>query len=435
MTHSRIHKTKKQFTNGMNGGKFIDKGGFGCVVTPALPCNQTKNKYINNISKHSTSILENSVSKIIRNPDDNTVINEIKISTILRNLDPKHKYFITFDNHCVITEIPPNRTDVINVKYKDDKQLEFSIDTTSTDSMSDILKKTKNLKTPKHHNHNATSKTKTHKYKKNKKYDKLCDIDMNMNPINMIMPFAGISLSAVMKTERNGKTIQSKMHQIFIDNLRVYFKHLLNGLVQMHDNRIVNKDIKQKNIMLNFIQDTMIIRYIDFGLSEYLTSSICSSYANIHLKGTFRYIAPEIFISYIIAKYHEHTQSYKLTKIGIYISSNVKKSLILIGERSMLDELDENIDILYKRIESQYRHKSLLGAYFGSSVNKFNGYLQKADVYALGLSIYDTLSVHSDINVKKNTDLYNLLRKMMHILPSERYNALQCLAHPYFTKG
>ena len=34
-----------------------------------------------------------------------------------------------------------------------------------------------------------------------------------------------------------------------------------------------------------------------------------------------------------------------------------------------------------------YKSNKLLPAYFGTDKNKFNGYLQKADIYALGITI------------------------------------------------
>ena len=54
-------------------------------------------------------------------------------------------------------------------------------------------------------------------------------------------------------------------------------------------------------------------------------------------------------------------------------------------------------------------------------------------MYALGLSIYETLYKHSQINVKKNKVLHDLLIHMIDINPDKRYNIVQCVSHPYFT--
>ena len=91
------------------------------------------------------------------------------------------------------------------------------------------------------------------------------------------------------------------------------------------------------------------------------------------------------------------------------------------------------IDTLYDKIKSLYEKDKILFAYFGSDTNKYNGFLQKADVYALGLSIYETLYRYSEINVKSNEKLYDLLLHMIDMNPDKRYNIVQCLGHPYFT--
>ena len=100
----------------------------------------------------------------------------------------------------------------------------------------------------------------------------------------------------------------------------------------------------------------------------------------------------------------------------------------------MISKMNSNIDILYKKNKYLYNNNKLLESYFGSETNKYNGYLQKADVYALGLSIYETLYKYSKINVKKNALLYDLLIHMIDINPDKRYNIVQCISHPYFTK-
>jgi len=68
------YKTKqntKYKSKTLRGGKFLDKGGFGCVVRPALECNI--------ISKNLN--LNNYVSKIINQPDKD-IDDEIYISKI-----------------------------------------------------------------------------------------------------------------------------------------------------------------------------------------------------------------------------------------------------------------------------------------------------------------------------------------------------------------
>jgi serine/threonine protein kinase len=408
---------KFQFTPKLRGGKFIDKGGFGCVITPALPCTS------------SDKNLDKSVSKIIKH-QSNSLNKELKISNMLKKLDPLHKFYITIDKYCFINEIPEYRTDLTNVKYKDE----------------DLSK------------YNINSNNLIDKYGKKKKIDKhFCDIELDLKPVNLIMPYAGISLSSIMKTKRKGekdskygkdKSIKSEMHRMFVENLKVYFKHLVIGLLKMHNNRIVNKDIKQRNIMLDLQNDKtkqnvkndndndtiMTIRYIDFGLSEFLSDEFCKDITNIGLKGTPFYLSPELFICAFIIKYKDRPESYKIKVIKKYITDNVIKALDIINEKEIISKMNSTIESLYKKIKFLYEKDKLLETYFGSEKNKYNGYIQKADVYALGLSIYETLYKYSEINVKQNEKLYDLLLHMIDMNPDKRYNIVQCLSHPYFTR-
>ena len=415
-----------QYTPKLKGGRYVDKGSFGCIVTPALACSR------------SDTNLNSAVSKIIHDTDNDSISNELEISNILRKLDPEQKFYITIDKYCYIHKIPEERTDLISVRFKNDNLTEYnSVDKTGKD---------KNV----------------------------CDIDLDMNPINLIMPYAGISLKNIMKTDmkKEHKSIRATMHKIFINNFRTYFKHLLIGLLKMHNNRIVNRDIKEHNIMLYWkrdhrdhkehreyrdnkdtkdtkdnkspsksntksysnANDIMVVRYIDFGLSSFLTSSICKNPDNIYMKGTYYYISPDLLICNMIKKYNHKSEEYKLEHIMTYVNKYMRKVLLRIGEKNMLNNLTKDIKDIYDKIIYKFKNEHHLESYFGSDTNKLNGYLQKGDVYALGITLYECLSFYSNINVKKTHDLYDLFLKMIEFDPYKRYNVAQCLSHPYFTK-
>ena len=88
---------------------------------------------------------------------------------------------------------------------------------------------------------------------------------------------------------------------------------------------------------------------------------------------------------------------------------------------------------MYNDILKHFQNKTILDAYFGTNTKTLDGYLQKADVYALGCSMYEFLTLDSTIiDVKKNVKLHHLLKKMIHPDPKKRYNSLECLKHPYF---
>ena len=134
-------------------------------------------------------------------------------------------------------------------------------------------------------------------------------------------------------------------------------------------------------------------------------------------------------------KYKDRSENYQKSKIMHYIK-NVEKALDSIGEKQIIAKLTSTVDTLYNKIKYLYDKDRLLFAYFGSDKYKFNGYLQKADVYSLGISIYETLYKYSNINIKKiyeHKDLYDLLSHMIEMDPDKRYNIVQCLSHSYFT--
>lgn len=399
------NKTKKQ-----RGGKFIDKGGFGCVVKPALQCHS--------LSKKNSKInFNNYVSKIINHPDED-IAEEIFISKILLQIDPEINYFITIKDYCYITELPEERTDIVNVNYINEQKTKYNIP----------IKK--NLD------------------------NKYCHMNLNDKPINLILPFGGISLSKIIKINRKDtNNMKSIMHQLFVTNIKAYFKHLLVGLEKMHRNKLVNRDIKQKNIILyldpNFltklrtidlkekqtdILKIMNVRYIDFGLSTYIKSSLSNDINNIQLNGTYRYLSPDIFICFLLYKYTDRNMNYKQKHIYDKIK-NVKEALSRIEEKNMLSNLQENINALTKKIQYLMDTNKLLDKYFGTNtIQLYNGYLQKADVYALGITIFDTLQLHkhSNVDVRENKLLYDLLLKMIAIDPDKRYNVVECIHHPYF---
>jgi len=401
-------KTQKKLLK-LKGGKFIDKGAFGCVVKPALPC-YNLNKDIKNINNY--------VSKIVSNSNIENISHEIEISNILNKIDPDNKYFITIIDYCNITTLPKNRTDVINVVYKNNKQTKY----------------------------NTLFKPNLDK--------KHCHMNLDETTYNLMLPFGGISLSKIMKVDKQKtNNIKSIMHKLFIINIKSIFKHLLIGLAYMHKHKIVNKDIKQKNIMLYLepnnisklknvdiskkipeILDIMNVRYIDFGLSKYILPSDINN-KSIDLSGTYRYLSPERYISYILIKYNNKSIDYVKNEIQNK-SKYIKDALQRINENDILNNLEENISKLYKKINFLHKNNTLIDKFYGLNTNQnYNSYLQKSDIYSLGITLFDTLQYkdYSNVDVRVNTLLYDLLLKMIDMDPDKRYNVIECINHSYFT--
>ena len=223
-TISRQTLKNKSNSSVQTGGKFIGKGGFGCVVSPALKCSK-KDKY--------TDMM---VSKVIPTHDIH-YSNELKISQVLKKIDPGKKYYLTFEKYCYINNIPDDRRDFVNVHYLNDELTKWEV-------VEGQSEKDKNA----------------------------CRIELDMKPINLIMDYGGYSLTDISVVSTKLQGTKAKMHQLFIDNLAANIKHLVLGIVKMHFNRIVNRDIKLRNIMMSFNKETkqFQLRYIDFGLSNLL---------------------------------------------------------------------------------------------------------------------------------------------------------------------
>ena len=134
----------------------------------------------------------------------------------------------------------------------------------------------------------------------------------------------------------------------------------------------------------------------------------------------------------IYNKKKSDTEIIKYIKNEIY--NNVKKAFIKIKEVDLLGDLDANIITLYQKIKKLYNTKKLLQYYFGTVKNTSNGYLQKNDVYALGLTIFEILHIYSDYKIREHPKLYDLLKNMLLFYPDQRYNVVQCINHPYLSK-
>ena len=343
INRQKITQIKQYKYNMLKGGKFLGKGSYGCVIKPALKCNK-----FSLFSKKSTRNTKNSdnISKIVlvNNSSNTGIWDEIAINKKLKQIDPQMKYFITIKEYCKVQDVPEDRHNIVKVKY----------------TRKNTTINSQNNNYGNYGNNDTGSGTgtgnsdlynkKTYTTMQTKKLDKnYCPVDLANKPINIIMPYGGYDLfsllvsitdyelsinkySMIDNNIKNYNSIiniiikQQYISRILFIKLKQYFKNMLLGLYKMHKNRIVNRDIKPENIMVNYdshntIENIISIRYIDFGLSEQLTDEFCSHYSNIFLNGTTEYIALEIFIIYNINYFFANGET-----DDIYI----KKKLIMI---------------------------------------------------------------------------------------------------------
>jgi serine/threonine protein kinase len=419
----------------LKGGRYIGEGSYGCVISPSIPCNEKKNKqktkksklHLQNIEKiQNIHTIKTTVSKIIINPDEDTT-KELYISKQLKDIDPEQKYFITYEDTCVLKKLPHDRSNSIRVKYTDDE----------IDNYIEL----ENKKTDTEH----------------------CKIDLSLKPRNIVMQFGGYDLNEIVNIDFNKvyKKIHLKnineieLHMITIyksifEQFKMCFKNLLTGLYKMHKFHIVNKDIKLENILANYDYktDKVKMRFIDFGFSIKITPEYASHYSNFdEFAGTPEYMPPELYIVDVLYDYYNvKDDSYILKKIKSKINETTKVILVELKQEKYMDGLNDTILNLIKQIKNEFDKKTILSKYYGTNNNKLNGYLQKGDVYALGITMYELLNIsyHDNhdkhhnkyiktINVNNELKLHNLLKNMINPDPNKRYNILECLRHPYFS--
>lgn len=412
---------------GMSGGKFLGEGTFGCVVSPPLECG--KRSYSSKYARRY-SIARKDVSKIIKTyggNEDETVQNEIKISDKLKLIDPNERFFIHIKEHCKIQNVPKERSDLASVRFIDDEFSEVY-----------MLER--------------------------KKLDKhYCDIDLRYKPSNLILSNGGVEMGDALHTfyknysscgsswrvaleriannkKRDERDEYIRLGLSFFKDFKQHLQHLLEGIYKLQQNNITNRDIKIENMMIDWTdsrKNATIIRYIDFGFSEVLTNEYRSSKNNIHAIGTAEFIPPEIVIASNIKRNYGFNTDYIFNKVNRDMDDGVKK----IHRELHLDysKLRDLTKSLIETMKNGITNGTLLELYFGKRTDKFNGYVQKSDVYALGMTIYELVHKYGGKDptaaiLRKNIKLDNLLKNMIELDPEKRYNILECLKHPYFSR-
>ena len=218
----------------------------------------------------------------------------------------------------------------------------------------------------------------------------------SMNAMSRYKSLQADNCGVDMLYQRSKKTLFKRLS----DHKKMYncVLNLLIGLKHLHKKNIIVCDIKPENLMLKDDK----IKYLDFGGSIIYDSKKSTPLKNFSF--TRGFIPPEVV--YLI--------SYK----KFYFYSSLKSRV------AMLSELDENNSYFSAIFDIFYSNKN-----FESYFKKTNGAF-KFDVYSLGLSLKEIISVIE----YKNDKLNDLLLKMTDINFARRYDIDECLKHPYITE-
>lgn len=398
-------RTKKR---GLHGGFKLGEGGFGCVISPYIPC-----------SKKELPPTTTYISKIIQS-NFKDYREEVKLLNKIKKIDPNNKFLISFDVTCELKDTDvKNRTssdDILRVKYNT------------------IANKISNNK------FKILDKDVDDKLKKEEIEDEYCKFDPRLQYFNQIQILGGKEFNFYFKLSK-----EDLNYKLFKNNCRYIFKYLLTGLKLLHKNKIVHRDIKPQNILIKIVDNKLYPRFIDFGLS----TDFNEEYEIIdigHRQGTTTYIPIDIYMAYMIIKLiHKQVNVFmpigfnilktKINKIYVskyksyYSKNKLNKSFLKFKSSTEKDNLvnskeyvnSEDIHNLLIKLLIQYKNSKLLS----NHKMHYDGYMYKADVFALGLTFKQ---FHDSLKINDNK-LENLIKHMLQANPDKRYNVNQCLKH------
>jgi len=87
-------------------------------------------------------------------------------------------------------------------------------------------------------------------------------------------------------------SLLGKFGSFSIEVIQSYISQTLNGLIYLHDNDIMHRDIKGSNILVN---DEGIVKLADFGASKKLKNLSSNMMMSLTVRGTPYFMAPEVF--------------------------------------------------------------------------------------------------------------------------------------------
>ena len=398
-----------------SAGQLLGEGGYGCVISPPLKC---KDRF-NNIPY---SIDKKYISKLVEYDSDShsEIMNEIKIGEIVSKLDKNQKYFSPIINGCHFYKQKSN--DIKYEKYKtntnynnDDTEFDYDYDYYSVNSG------------------NNTYQKKTQ-----------CNVYTNEKYLNLISKNAGFSLDEAIKDADIIKFLKKNYISVF--------KHLCEGLLILHKNNILHRDIKLENIMLNFnkITNKARITYIDFGLSTELKEKYkMNDLFDLTYFGTDVYKPIEIIIintildnlkNNIQSKSRNFTKEVLIESIGEF--KDIYKNMIYHNKFKDTNFIYNNQKFKEMKNSGKYIFKNQIIDIFNYLYNDYQNnvlfnkllnepkFIFKWDVFSLGLVFAQIISELDIIDEK----VYKLINNMTNIYYWNRYTIEDCLQDPLFKK-
>jgi serine/threonine protein kinase len=420
------------------GGHKLGQGSYGCVITPPIECksNLLRNNPFENNDKY--------VSKIIKTTHSSVAFSELNIGIKIHNIDKEHNYFVPYINACYFT--PQKNLDIIYLskdgKYISSNPDSFNQDSSYTRTQSEDIHMNSDIST----------------YLVKQHYQK-CILRKDSDYLNLIGVIGGDNLSNILINSKNNNKIQ------FIKNNYGYILYyLIKGLSLLHNHKIIHKDIKPSNLIIDFLYNNNIwnqskkyeqghykqvilksrLRYIDFGLALFLNKKKYSNdeILNLLSNGTSYYIPMEIFAIKILYKLIRKGYNPN-DKLFLYIMmTKMKKTFQKNSEYYHHEGIRHNNIILKnnlkKKVNSEYylttekyekTFEQILELYKSNTLNtKINDFLYYWDIYSLGIVL---CKIIINTNIENHT-LNNIVFKMIDLNYEKRIKINELLN--YFDK-
>lgn len=223
------------------------------------------------------------------------------------------------------------------------------------------------------------------------------------NIVSLVDTFVqGTQLTIVLEyLDMNIRDYMRKPGKIDPKLVKSYAFQLLAGTYYLHTHRVIHRDIKPDNLLINH---DGYLKICDFGLSRFFTIPIQQYTENIV---TLWYRPPEILL---------HNQIYEISadiwSVGCCLVEIATKTPLFPGD-SILDQVHRIFSV------------------FGSPTPEMCAFFK--DI-ADGIVVIPTYPAKkfSDVVRIEDIEFLDLIQKLIHIDPRKRITALEALHHPYF---
>lgn len=333
--------------------KKLGEGSYGCVVSHPLKCSD-KEKMIT----QKKQIEAKQVGKLFYDKADYQ--SEIKLSKIIRKIDPSETKLLVPTSACAISRNTLENPENVNTIMKCEK-------ITNQDSA----------------------------------YQYYSDIERSTIPKKvwqLKMPYAGIDIDKSLEKYKNKITVKSFMKMMI---------QVFEGLVLLKKNRMVHQDIKIPNVLVYNKK----AKLIDFSLMlPFKEIYTVNNY--YRLKRKYRPFPPEYYLVSLVMRYEgELHQLNTSSHIRDVIDDKYKHHIEKI---SYYFEPFYTLEELYDHTE----YKTLLPLIM-RNIETMNKYTDKIDIYSVGILMAE-LSKNYVKDPLNNTKFVEFMRGIMHPDPRLR---------------